>query len=92
FFGVQRFFARLDRFIRVSRSEVAATGRLLAVRDVTLSSEGGRLSAQVLATVYVLPDLQSALSAVDGSGGAPPATPPADPSAGSTLATAGVAP
>jgi Tfp pilus assembly protein PilO len=80
FFALQRFLGRLDRFIRISREQVQATGRLLSVRDLTLASKDGHLSGQVQASVYVLPDLQSIL---------PPAATPATPAPGNQSTSAG---
>jgi Tfp pilus assembly protein PilO len=92
FFAFEKFLGRLDRFIRVSRDQVEASGRLLSVRNLTLAANDKGLRGQVDASVFVLPDVQTLL---------PPATAPASPAPGtqststgqgSSIATPAVAP
>jgi hypothetical protein len=91
FFDVQRFFTRLDRFIRISREQVEATGRLMAVRDLSLVGKDGRLTAQVQTSVYVLPDLASLLPATPGAPAAAPVADAGSAAPGGAVAAVGVA-
>jgi Tfp pilus assembly protein PilO len=54
FLALQRYLARLQRFVAVSRKEVDAKGRLIALNSVQLSRGNKTLTAKVAATVYVL--------------------------------------
>lgn len=89
YFALERLFTRLDRVVRVSRKRVAATGRLLSVRDLALTRQEDGLVAQVEASVYVLPSLASLLpNGLDpATGASPPVADPAAPPSAS-LATA----
>jgi Tfp pilus assembly protein PilO len=65
FFRVHDYLARLDRFIRVTRRQVEATGRLLSVSALQLGpgpSGFPRLSATVTATIYALPDIRTLIA------------------------------
>jgi Tfp pilus assembly protein PilO len=54
FLALQRYLARLQRFVAVSRKEVDANGRLVALNSVQMSRGDDALTAKVSATVYVL--------------------------------------
>lgn len=90
YFDMERLFGRLDRFIRVSRAQVEATGRLLSIHGLDLTvAGGGGLTAALKASVYVLPDVRQLLPAAADTGAAAAA---GAPSGGQTLPTAGVTP
>lgn len=94
YFALERFFARLDRFIEVSRKKVDATGRLLNVRSLDLAAGPAGLSAQVAANVFVLPDISALLppaAPAAPAGQAVPAAATPQPGA-APLATVGVQP
>jgi hypothetical protein len=61
FFAMQRFFAALQDTVRVSQQRVAATGRLLTVRSISVTSDAGVLTADVEASAHVLTGVQQQL-------------------------------
>jgi len=55
FLALRRYLERLQRFVNVSKDDVAARGRLVALNQVHLKpADGGDLNASVTATVYTL--------------------------------------
>ena len=94
FLALQRYLARLQRFVQVSRDDVAAKGRLLAVDSVQLSHGGGSgLQATVAATVYILQPGAlvpgAAVSApATGASAAAPGAPASTPAAPAPVASA----
>jgi Tfp pilus assembly protein PilO len=89
FLSLQRYLARLQRFVEVSQQKVDAKGRLLTLNSVKLArpdAETAGLSAKVAATVYVLqPGALAAGQAAPAPAGA--ATTPA-PATGAAAAPA----
>ena len=84
FLALRRYLQRLQGFVAVTKNGVNARGRLVALNKVSLQpKDGGKLSADVDATVYTLQP--SALAA--GAPAPAAATPaPGAPAAGSTPA------
>ncbi|HEY3020402.1 MAG TPA: type II secretion system protein GspM [Solirubrobacteraceae bacterium] len=94
FLSLQRYLARLQRFVEVSSKDVAARGRLVSLDSVHLSAgeEKKGLSAKVSATVYVLqPGALSVGATPAAATTAAPAAASATPAPAST-STAGVTP
>jgi hypothetical protein len=91
FFELSSFFARLERFVRLSNDRIDVTGRLLRVESVQLQpapSGFPEMQAQIGAATYIVPPTKG----VDGAG-APNAqqasgTAPATPDDGSSTTTA----
>ena len=54
FLALRRYLERLQRFVNVSKDDVAARGRLVALNTVSLKPVDNALTAQVSATVYTL--------------------------------------
>jgi len=80
FLALQRYLARLQRFVAVSSKTVDAKGRLVTLNSVQLTQgEAGKLNAKVSASVYVL----------QPGGLAAPAAAPTDPAAPAAAAPAG---
>lgn len=76
FLNLQRFLARVQNFVRVSRQNVAATGRLMSVSGVSLSpasANGAGVQAQVHATIYVLQPVASGATGATPASGTTPA-------------------
>jgi Tfp pilus assembly protein PilO len=76
FLELQRFFAQLQKFVKVSSQRVAAKGRLLALNDLSLTAGESSLSAKVNATAYIL---QPGALATGAATTTAPATPAATP-------------
>ncbi len=88
FSHLERFFSRIDRFIKLSSKRIQATGRLLSLSTLQLGmGEKGfpQLSAEVGASIYVLPD-PTTLAAPSGSAPATPAAPGTGPGTAATRA------
>jgi len=86
FLSLQRYLGRLERFVNVSRDDVDAKGRLLALNSVQLTpGEDSKLSAKVSATVYVLQPggLAATAPATTAPGTAPAPVPASAPSSAS---------
>jgi hypothetical protein len=64
FFAMERFFTALQDTVRVSQQRVAATGRLLTVRSISVTSDAGVLTADVEASAHVLTGVQQQLQAL----------------------------
>jgi Tfp pilus assembly protein PilO len=76
FLELQRFFAQLQKFVKVSSQKVAAKGRLLALDDLSLNADAGTLKAKVNATAYILQPGALATGATATTATATPATTP----------------
>jgi len=63
----QAFMRGLDKLVRVSKSTISATGRLVSISSVQLSSgDGGKLSGSLTASIYTF----NAAAQADGTTGA----------------------
>jgi Tfp pilus assembly protein PilO len=95
FLELQRFLAKLQKFVKVSKQRVAAKGRLLALNGITLS--GGApgstiLTAKVSATAYILqPGALSVGATAPATGATTPTPTPAPGATASTPTTTGAA-
>ena len=91
FLELQRFLAKLQKFVKVSKQHVAAKGRLLALDSVSLAggTGGSNLSAKVSATAYILQPgaLTVGSAATTPSTGAAATTTPTTTPAPATAAT-----
>lgn len=90
FLSLQRYLARLQRMVGVSRQDVEAKGRLLAIKAVTFTpSDKGTLDAKVSATAYVMqPGALTTTSATTAPAAGTPAAPAAAaPATGAAAAT-----
>ena len=99
FVKLGKFFNRLDRFVAVKGEGLDVTGRLLLLNSITLTPDATKgfpaLTAEVLASSYLLPTTESATvgataagpAAADGSTAAGSGTTPTAP-ATTTTATA----
>ena len=84
FLSLQRYLARLQRFVAVKKKDVEAKGRLVSLDSVELTpGDSGKLAAKVSATVYVMqPEALSATTSAPATGAtagtpAPASTPTA---------------
>ncbi len=92
FFTLSNFFARLDRFVKLSGDDIDVAGRLLTVDAFTLipGAQGfPSVSASVGATAYLLPGSTGATLPTPGATQAvsTTATAPAAPAAGAATAS-----
>jgi hypothetical protein len=86
FFRLSNFFARLQRFVAVTRGGIEVRGRLMTVNAITLGPGPKgfpQITATISATTYMLPQSQSA------SGGAGAGAPGAAGSQGAAPAATG---
>jgi len=75
FLALRRYLERLQRFVAVTKTDVAARGRLVALNTVHLKPADGGLLADVTATVYTLQPgaLAAGATATSGTTGTTPA-------------------
>jgi Tfp pilus assembly protein PilO len=87
FFRLSDFFTRLERFVTVQNDNIDVTGRLLLIGSISITPESGtegdidKLSAQVGAASYLVPETEGV------TGGATPSAPA--PSTPASTAPAG---
>jgi hypothetical protein len=82
FFDMADFFHRMKRFVRVVNDEIVIRGRLIAIDNWSFKREGGRMLAEVGATVYLSPKADGGVSA-----GASPTGPAVTPGGGGSVAS-----
>jgi hypothetical protein len=95
FFDMADFFHRMKRFVRVVNDQIVVRGRLIAIDNWDFTVEGGKLKADVGATVYLSPKADGGVSAgasptgpAAGSGGTVAGTPGGSQSTTPPTATA----
>ncbi len=88
YFDLSNFLHRMKRFVKVNNQHIKVSGRLITIdgMDLKLSGFGGRLTATLKATVYLVPKAQGVAA------GATPAGPGATPAAAGGQSTPAEAP
>ncbi|MBV9943469.1 MAG: hypothetical protein JO262_15195, partial [Solirubrobacterales bacterium] len=87
FFRLADFFNRLQRFVQLSRSGIAISGRLMSVNGFSLSAGPGgfpQIQANVNATTYLVPASQGLTAGATGAGPAGTSTTSAGASSSSS--------
>jgi hypothetical protein len=95
FLDMQRFLARVDRFVDVRGQTVLVNGRLLTVDGISLSTAEGtatsKVKATIAATAYLAPGDSATGQTSSGTGTAPSGTAPSGATSGSN-STAAISP